>query len=194
MAVRSGNLALSRALGDFEFKQNNALDAEHQVVTADPDIIVHTPTPEDEFVVLACDGIWDVLTSQQVIDFVRRHIALRLELPTICELLMDRCLAPDSDWGGVGCDNMTVMIVALKTEKRTKIEWYNWIGEKIANVDAGTEGGGYSTPKETPDPFAQGSSFVPFPCALFSPCALADIAPQVREETPPWTEERCRGR
>lgn len=100
-------------------------------------------------------GIWDVLTSQQVIDFVRRHIALRLELSNICELLMDRCLAPDSDWGGVGCDNMTVMIVALKTSSRTKIEWYNAIGDSIEQVDNGT-GGGYKTPKEGVDPFAQG--------------------------------------
>lgn len=52
----NGNLALSRALGDFEFKQNPNVDAEHQIVTADPDIIVHEHTPEDEFVVLACDG------------------------------------------------------------------------------------------------------------------------------------------
>lgn len=53
---QTGNLALSRALGDFEFKQNANLDAEHQVVTADPDITIHDPTPEDEFLVIACDG------------------------------------------------------------------------------------------------------------------------------------------
>ena len=52
----AGNLALSRALGDFEFKQNAHLDAEHQVVTADPDITIHDATPEDEFLVIACDG------------------------------------------------------------------------------------------------------------------------------------------
>ncbi len=52
----NGNLALSRALGDFEFKQNFALDAEHQIVTADPDIITHQCDGEEEFLVLACDG------------------------------------------------------------------------------------------------------------------------------------------
>ena len=56
---------------------------------------------------------------------------------------MDRCLAPDSDWGGVGCDNMTVLIVALKTEERSKIDWYNWIGEKIENGDNGKAITGY---------------------------------------------------
>ena len=51
-----GNLALSRAIGDFEFKSNTSLEAEKQIVTADPEITLHEPTPEDEFVVIACDG------------------------------------------------------------------------------------------------------------------------------------------
>ena len=67
----NGNLALSRALGDFEFKQNTGLPAEEQIVTADPQIITHEITGEEEFLVLACDGIWDCLSNQQVVDLVR---------------------------------------------------------------------------------------------------------------------------
>lgn len=52
----NGNLALSRALGDFEFKQNFSLQPEKQIVTADPDIITHKLDGEEEFLVLACDG------------------------------------------------------------------------------------------------------------------------------------------
>ena len=52
----SGNLALSRAIGDFEFKKNYSLAPERQIITADPDIIEHELTGEDEFLVLACDG------------------------------------------------------------------------------------------------------------------------------------------
>lgn len=51
-----GNLALSRALGDFEFKKNYALGPQKQIITADPDVTVHNLTEEDEFLVLACDG------------------------------------------------------------------------------------------------------------------------------------------
>ncbi|CEQ42048.1 SPOSA6832_03829, partial [Sporobolomyces salmonicolor] len=148
----TGNLALSRALGDFEFKQNSNLDPEQQIVTADPDITVHQATADDEFIVIACDGIWDVLTSQQVIDYVRLSIAQSQPLSTICESLMDRCLAPDSDWGGVGCDNMTLMVVALLGD-RTQDEWYEWVK---ARVDA--PGDGYATPKEFVEPFAQGGN------------------------------------
>jgi serine/threonine protein phosphatase PrpC len=51
-----GNLALSRAIGDFEFKQNFSIPPESQVVTADPEITVHDVTESDEFLVIACDG------------------------------------------------------------------------------------------------------------------------------------------
>jgi len=51
-----GNLALSRALGDFEFKKNYSVTPEAQIITANPDIIVHDLEEDDEFLVLACDG------------------------------------------------------------------------------------------------------------------------------------------
>lgn len=103
----NGNLALSRAIGDFEFKQNYSLSPEAQIVTADPEIISHDVDGEEEFLVLACDGIWDCLSNQQVTDFVRRRVAMGKAMQEICEELMDRCLAPDSEIGGVGCDNVS---------------------------------------------------------------------------------------
>ncbi|KAE8181313.1 hypothetical protein CF336_g8965, partial [Tilletia laevis] len=128
----NGNLALSRALGDFEFKGNHSLPPEDQAVTADPDVIVHSMTGEEEFLVLACDGIFDCLSNQQVVDFVRRGIASGKDLSKICEEAMDRCLAPDTDLGGVGSDNMTICVVAL-LNGRTKKEWYAWVKERVDN-------------------------------------------------------------
>ncbi|KAI8761701.1 protein phosphatase 2C T23F11.1 isoform X1 [Biomphalaria glabrata] len=109
----NGNLALSRALGDFVFKKNDKKRAEEQIVTANPDVIEKPITPDHEFIVLACDGIWDVLTNQEVVEFVRNRIAQRMEPDTICEELMTRCLAPDCQAGGLGCDNMTVVLVCF---------------------------------------------------------------------------------
>lgn len=54
--IATGNLALSRALGDFEFKKNLSLGPEAQMITANPDVTIHEITEEDEFLVLACDG------------------------------------------------------------------------------------------------------------------------------------------
>lgn len=52
----NGNLALSRAIGDFEFKKSAELSPEQQIVTAFPDVTVHDITDDDEFLVVACDG------------------------------------------------------------------------------------------------------------------------------------------
>ncbi|KAJ2739700.1 Protein phosphatase 2C 2, partial [Coemansia sp. BCRC 34301] len=127
----NGNLALSRAIGDFEFKNNRALPAEKQIVTAYPDVIKHELTADDEFLVIACDGIWDCMTNQQVVQFVHAKIAAGRKLDKICEEMMDECMAGESEVGGVGCDNMTVVIVALLNGK-TEEEWYAHV-KKVAD-------------------------------------------------------------
>ena len=44
-------------------------------VTADPDIRRWEVTDDDEFLILACDGVWDVYTHQQAVDLVREELA-----------------------------------------------------------------------------------------------------------------------
>ena len=47
----NGNLALSRALGDFEYKENSSLGPQAQIITANPDVTCHEimPVEDDEF-------------------------------------------------------------------------------------------------------------------------------------------------
>lgn len=130
----NGNLALSRAIGDFEFKKSAELAPEQQIVTAYPDVTVHDISDDDEFLIVACDGIWDCQSSQAVVEFVRRGIAAKQELSKICENMMDNCLASNSETGGVGCDNMTMIVVGLLRGK-TKEEWYEEIAKRVANGD-----------------------------------------------------------
>ncbi|KAK4190725.1 putative phosphatase 2C [Podospora australis] len=130
----NGNLALSRAIGDFEFKKSADLAPEQQIVTAYPDVVVHDLGDDDEFLVIACDGIWDCQSSQAVVEFVRRGIAAKQDLDKICENMMDNCLASNSETGGVGCDNMTMIIIGF-LRGRTKEEWYEEIAKRVANGD-----------------------------------------------------------
>jgi len=112
----NGTLALSRALGDFEFKKSSKC-AEEQMVTACPEVISMNLNDNHEFIVLACDGIWDVLSNQEVVDFIRPRIGRGESPDKICEALLTSCLAPDSRMGGMGCDNMTVTIVVLQQDE-----------------------------------------------------------------------------
>lgn len=49
-------------------------------------------TDTDQFIVLACDGVYDVMTSEDVADFVRYHMQLTNNLTDICNRLVDTCL------------------------------------------------------------------------------------------------------
>ena len=69
-----------------------------------------------------------------MVEFVRRGIAAKQDLYRICENMMDNCLASNSETGGVGCDNMTMIIVGLLNGK-TKEEWYNQIAQRVAEGD-----------------------------------------------------------
>lgn len=112
----NGNLALSRAIGDFEFKQNKNLPPAEQAISAKPDVVVHQITPQDEFVVLACDGVWDVMSNEDVVTFVKRRLQKTNDLASICENIFDECLAPSAP--GLGCDNMTMIIVQFKNPEK----------------------------------------------------------------------------
>ena len=69
-----------------------------------------------------------------MIEFVRRGIAAKQDLAAICENMMDNCLASNSETGGVGCDNMTMVVVGLLKGK-TKDEWYEHIADRVAKGD-----------------------------------------------------------
>uniref|UniRef100_A0A672GKU6 Protein phosphatase 1G n=1 Tax=Salarias fasciatus TaxID=181472 RepID=A0A672GKU6_SALFA len=115
----NGGLNLSRAIGDHFYKRNKALPPEEQMISAMPDVKVLTLNEEHDFMVIACDGIWNVLSSQEVVDFISERIKPDQDgkarpLSSIVEELLDHCLAPDTSGDGTGCDNMTCIIVTFR--------------------------------------------------------------------------------
>lgn len=70
----NGALALSRALGDFEYKNNSAKKPHDQAVTAFPDVSITKMTADIEFIIVACDGLWDVLSSEEAIEWTHKNI------------------------------------------------------------------------------------------------------------------------
>jgi len=57
------------------------------MITALPDVTVLEITPDNNnFLVLACDGIWNSLSSQEVVDFILERInEPDIKLSSICE-------------------------------------------------------------------------------------------------------------
>eukprot|EP00933_Yihiella_yeosuensis_P040835 TRINITY_DN35243_c0_g1_i1.p1 TRINITY_DN35243_c0_g1~~TRINITY_DN35243_c0_g1_i1.p1 ORF type:complete len:711 (+),score=243.48 TRINITY_DN35243_c0_g1_i1:113-2245(+) len=65
LASKIVGLAVSRAIGDAEFKNPN-------IISAEPDLSIHeVDWDEDEFVILATDGIWDVIPDKDCVTIVR---------------------------------------------------------------------------------------------------------------------------
>jgi len=61
------HLSVSRTFGDIELKN----ELSNGPVSADPDIQTVAVTPDHEFIILACDGVWDVMDSKQAVMCVR---------------------------------------------------------------------------------------------------------------------------
>jgi len=117
----NGGLNLSRAIGDHAYKTNKELPLSEQMISPVPDVKKLTIDPEkDSFVLLACDGIWNSLSSQETVDFISTRLNKKNAkhdttfLTNILKELFDHCLAPDTMGDGTGCDNMTAVIAKLK--------------------------------------------------------------------------------
>lgn len=114
----NGSLNLSRSLGDFEYKSSENLPYTEQMVTCDPEVRSVARQQVDQFVILACDGIWDCLTSEECVVQTREALSRQpagQPVSKIIEEMFDRIIAQDIlSSAGVGTDNMTCIIVSLK--------------------------------------------------------------------------------
>lgn len=105
----NGSLAVSRALGDFEYKNVQGKGPCEQLVSPEPEIFeMERTVTEDEFVILACDGIWDVMSNEELCAFVRNRMMLTDDLKQICNQVVDVCLHKGSR------DNMSIVIIAFE--------------------------------------------------------------------------------
>jgi len=98
----NGEIATSRALGDFKFKlardkEGALLPAQQQAISALPDVHVYPRATRDEIVLMACDGVWDVLTDEEVAACLQGELEGTGEptpeaLAAACDVLVRKCL------------------------------------------------------------------------------------------------------
>ncbi|GJY73087.1 probable protein phosphatase 2C 47 [Tanacetum coccineum] len=63
----NGELAVTRALGDRCMKSESPLIAE-------PEMTQMVLTKDDEFMIIGCDGIWDVMSNEDAVNLVRKQL------------------------------------------------------------------------------------------------------------------------
>ena len=104
------NLAVSRAFGDLQYKSQQQdgllLPPSLQPVSVVPEILEVDTTEDDVYIFLGCDGIFEVMTPQQIVD----HLG---DAPDDLCSLLDACLAPAAE-DAFGKDNMTAVLAYLK--------------------------------------------------------------------------------
>lgn len=102
-----GILAVSRALGDLRLKP---------YVIAEPRIVEGYLGKENDYAVLACDGVWDVLTPEDVIREIRRLVDPQKGADGVVKKALDHG----------STDNITVIVIDLReytgTMKRDTME------------------------------------------------------------------------
>jgi len=104
----NGSLAVSRALGDFEYKNVDGKGPTEQLVSPEPEFYIKERQPDlDQFLVLACDGVWDVMTNEDICNFICHRLKVHDNLETICNEVIDTCLYKGSR------DNMSIIIIAF---------------------------------------------------------------------------------
>lgn len=94
----NGNLNLSRAIGDLEYKKNPGLKPTEQLISAEPDVVTRQMSGEDEFIVMGCDGVWEILTGMEICLIVEQRLKddPNVRVSQIMEEVLDRSLAPDT--------------------------------------------------------------------------------------------------
>ncbi|KAL2553818.1 protein phosphatase 2C 77-like [Forsythia ovata] len=118
----SAMLAVSRSIGDRYLRP---------YVIADPEIMFVPRAKEDDCLVLATDGLWDVMTNEEVCDFARRRILLwhKKNGPTLSKERgeeIDPAAQDAADYLSKlafqrgSKDNISVIVVDLKAQRKFK--------------------------------------------------------------------------
>eukprot|EP00117_Sycon_ciliatum_P033261 scpid57447/ scgid25633/ Protein phosphatase 1B; Protein phosphatase 2C isoform beta len=129
----NGSLAVSRALGDFAFKRRTDKPAIEQMVSPEPEVTTLERTGDDEFILLACDGVWDVMANEDAAQYITERLRVNADLVDAISQLVDYSLHKESK------DNMTAVLVAFPAAPKVDNEEVEKAKVRDAEVEAALE-------------------------------------------------------
>ena len=100
----NGNLSVSRAIGDVKDKK---------YVIGEGDVSRTVMNGTEDYLVVACDGVWDVVDDQELVECIGGHLSKGSERHTTAKRLVEFAKSEGSG------DNITAIIVFLNTAPTT---------------------------------------------------------------------------
>ncbi len=99
-----GELSVARGLGDADFKEKDM-----QFVISRPDVFEHSIVDDDEFLVLACDGLYDVMNNQDIASFIKTQLKDHQDQDLAVKAIVHHAIKQK-----YSKDNVSVIYVPLK--------------------------------------------------------------------------------
>jgi hypothetical protein len=99
----NGEIQVSRALGDV----NLSTGAKMLGLSAEVQLSKFYLSDDDEFVIIACDGLWDVLNSASAVAYARHCLLQHNDIQRCAEELVQQALRQHSS------DNVSVIVVGF---------------------------------------------------------------------------------
>ncbi|XP_057974472.1 probable protein phosphatase 2C 27 [Malania oleifera] len=109
----NGQLSVARALGDWHMKGPKGSACP---LSAEPELQETLLAEDDEFLIMGCDGLWDVMSSQCAVTMARKELMLHNDPERCSRELVREALKRNT------CDNLTVIVVCFSPEPPPRIE------------------------------------------------------------------------
>ncbi|MBA43187.1 MAG: hypothetical protein CMF62_04150 [Magnetococcales bacterium] len=95
----NGTLGTGRAFGNFKLEE---------MISSLPEYKICKRSKKDLFLIIACDGLWDVLNNDEVYEIIIKECENNVETKIISEKLVDLALERGST------DNITIILIKIK--------------------------------------------------------------------------------
>jgi protein phosphatase 2C family protein 2/3 len=99
-------LAMSRSIGDHALKNVG--------VISEPKVYEYKVTDDDEFFIIATDGVWEFISSHEAVTIIQSCFDMGMGASDACEVLIKEAMDKWKEMEGDYRDDITVTVVRLK--------------------------------------------------------------------------------
>ncbi|KAM0019572.1 putative protein-serine/threonine phosphatase [Helianthus debilis subsp. tardiflorus] len=117
----NGQLSVSRALGDWHMKCSKGSVCP---LSAEPELQEILLMEDDEFLIMGCDGLWDVMSSQCAVTIARKELMIHNDPERCSRELVREALKRSTR------DNLTVIVVCFSPDPPPWIEMQSQMGHR----------------------------------------------------------------